>query len=79
MRYHLILLVKINYNISLTNFWRKELKMRIYFSKYDWGKSCYKPRFQKYWGSKLWCFSIYKFGITLDFRKDSNEHRIYRI
>ena len=43
--------------------------MRINFFKYNWTASCYKPRFKKYWSGKIWNFSVYKYGISLDFRK----------
>lgn len=43
--------------------------MRIYFTKYDWTPACYKPSFNRMWSGKLWNFSVYKYGVTLDFRK----------
>lgn len=41
---------------------------KIRFNKYDWSPSCYRPSFNKFWNGKLWDFSIYKYGVTLDFR-----------
>lgn len=41
---------------------------KITFNKNNWSKSCYKPSFSKYWGGKIWIFSIYKYSISLDFR-----------
>lgn len=41
---------------------------KVTFSKYDWSRSCYYPSFRKYWSGKIWSFSIYKYGIMLDFR-----------
>ena len=43
---------------------------KVTFNKYNWSRSCYKPSFNKYWSGKIWNFSIYKYGITLDFRGD---------
>jgi hypothetical protein len=40
----------------------------IYFSKYNWTKDCYKPSFQRFYNGKMWSFSIYKYGVTFDFR-----------
>lgn len=41
---------------------------KITFSKYNWTSDCYRPSFKKYWSGKIWTFSIYKYGIELDFR-----------
>ena len=41
---------------------------KITFSKYNWSRSCYRPTFNKYWSGKIWNFSIYKYGISIDFR-----------
>lgn len=44
--------------------------MKIHFSKYNWTNQCYKPRIGKYFSGKMIIFTIYKFGITFDFRKN---------
>lgn len=41
---------------------------KIYFSKYNWTSDCYKPSFRKSWNGKIWTFSVYKYGVTIDFR-----------
>jgi hypothetical protein len=41
---------------------------KITFSKYNWSRSCYRPTFNKYWSGKIWNFSIYKYGVSIDFR-----------
>jgi len=41
---------------------------KISFNKYNWSSNCYRPSFMKRWGGKIWDLSVYKYGITIDFR-----------
>jgi hypothetical protein len=41
---------------------------KITFNKYNWARRCYRPMVGKYWSGKIWIFSAYKYGITIDFR-----------
>jgi hypothetical protein len=57
----------IAYVIGCINFYHMKLP-KITFSKYNWSRSCYRPTFNKYWSGKIWNFSIYKYGVSIDFR-----------
>ncbi len=50
--------------------------MKIYFHWYDKnGRNDFRvwplyPRFKKYWSGELWYFSIWKWSMVFDFRKE---------